>query len=149
TNLQVFQMARWCRSHGIQCTVRRGASGEYWPGWIARLTVGFQMEMMSLKTAEERWKMIVGSRESITFDQAVEFLKAQGVVSGSKINLISLSRQILERVPDRTDTNVNEPSLTISTIHRSKGMEFDTVFLLKPSQDFIGKPEEVRVLYVA
>jgi hypothetical protein len=148
TNLEAFQLAQWCASRAIPHQVRKGAGGAYWPGWIARLTLGYKETALSVPLARRRWERDVGA-PSASFNGALAFLQAQGVADRDKIDLAALCRRIRSQTPAEVAHGAKAPQLTISTIHRSKGMEFDRVFVLEPHRNSGGDPEEVRVMYVA
>jgi len=149
TNLEAFQIGDWCCHQGIGHTVWKGSSGDYWPGWLARLTFGFKMERMSLDMAKRRWDQLVRTRERLVFEEAKEFLQARGLLVQGYLDLAALARRVREETPRLLGPLTTPVGLIISTIHRFKGLEFDRVCVLKPRSDFIGHAEEVRVLYVA
>ena len=148
TNLQAYHVAEWCRSSGTAVEMVRGSSASYAPAWLARLFAGFPMEVMSLSTARARWDSLIGATGGLTFEDAERRLRAAGVVEGQRIMLPRLNLAVLERRAALVARPVPAGAVAVSTIHRSKGLEFDSVFLLQQDQ-WQGKPEEVRVVYVA
>jgi DNA helicase-2/ATP-dependent DNA helicase PcrA len=148
TNLEVFQLSQWCASRALRHDVRRGAGGAYWPGWIARLTLGYKETSLGTSLAAARWKKLIGTNGP-TFDTAMAFLGAQGVVERDRIDLAGLCRKIRTQAPTVPPRPAGASQLVVSTIHRSKGMEFDRVYVLEPGRNSSGDPEEVRILYVA
>ena len=111
TNLEAYWLWDYCRREGIPVHLWRGAMGNFWPGWIGRLALGFQSEVMSQGMALKRWDSHIAP------------------------------------VQEADDSSEH---IVISTIHRSKGLEFENVFLYAPSDGTLGKGgDEVRVVYVA
>ncbi len=149
TNIEAFQLSEWCGANGLPAIRRRGSDGNHWPGWMARLTFGFKQDKMSLAMARQRWDALVAERSRESWAAAVDFLKEQRLVAQNTIDLYQLSLRVLERGPVQAESKSGLGTLIISTIHRSKGMEFDSVFMLEPNILGLGDPGEVRTLYVA
>lgn len=147
-NLEAYSVWSWCNSQGIDSTLWRGSSENYWPGWIGRLFTGFQSDRISIEKAKERWKEYIAPLVSISFEQAIEYLKNQGLIDegDDSIQLSEIASRMRNNVPVSSGNEVNA-SLVISTIHRSKGLEFDHVLLLPP--DRMDSDDELRVIYVA
>lgn len=147
TNLQVHQMAQWCTEAAIPHYVNPGAQGSCWPGWIARLTEGFEHEVMDLSLAERRWSRRCGGAQT-TLEEALSFLRTQGVVRHNLLHVAELGELVRQKAP-LTPPVPDGVSLFLSTIHKAKGLEYDRVLVLEPEQNVSGRPEEVRLLYVA
>jgi hypothetical protein len=148
TNLQAYHVAAWCRGQNIPVETVRGSSASYVPGWLGRLVAGYKMEVMSLATARMRWDERVGELAGISFEHAQKQMHDAGAVDGQKVLLPRLNLAVLERRASLVARPVLPGVVAVSTIHRSKGLEFDRVFLLQRGQ-WQGKPDEVRVIYVA
>jgi hypothetical protein len=147
TNLEAYQIWTWCERQEINAELWRGSSGSYWPAWIARLVLGFRQESMPLYVLEERWRESVGPFTRTSLGDATALLQREGVLADGRLDLVRLNHVIssgsptAERKPDST--------VTISTIHRSKGLEFDEVLLYSSRDNFAGTDLDVRVVYVA
>ncbi|MHB1141465.1 MAG: UvrD-helicase domain-containing protein [Sulfuricaulis sp.] len=148
TNLEAYQVWKICESMGLKADLWRGSSGNYWPGWIARLTLGYGQDSMSLEMARKRWKDHIGPLVRISFTEAIAFLMTQGVVADDRIDLVQLNRVVASSAPIAKKPE-RQLGLVISTIHRSKGLEFDDVRIYQPKDNFAGRSDEVRVIYVA
>jgi DNA helicase-2/ATP-dependent DNA helicase PcrA len=147
-NVQAFQFSEWCRQQNVPCSLFRGSTGHYSAGWLARLTHGFRMDRMSLSVAESRWHALVQDGPGRSFTEAMAQLRAAGVATDSFIDLVALSRRVLQRHPRLAAATANAGRLVVSTIHKAKGLQFDAVYLLEPDR-WEGDAEEVRVVYVA
>lgn|GEM_PF-2928516 len=147
-NLEAYWIWDWLRERGVAADLWRGARGSYWPGWIGRLFLGFQGESMSMEMAQKRWEKYVAPYVDTSFQQAIRFLQTQGLMeSGTDyIPLATIADLILNSAPVLTDGG-SRSRIVISTIHRSKGLEFDDVLLLAPSR--MNNDEDARVVYVA
>jgi hypothetical protein len=152
SNLQAFHFSEWCHQRSLACATVQGSTSSYCPGWVGRLSLGWRSPMMSREDAAVRWAAYVGARAGVTFDQAFARLERARVVAGGQIDMCALSRAVLEQRQELTAQDTSAGGLYVSTIHRSKGLEFDEVYLLDPSgkrATWQGSPEEVRVVYVA
>lgn len=155
TNLEAFQISEMCRRDGISHRVERGSTGRYWPAWLARLCFGYKMDRMPLTTARTRWELRVADRENVPFEMALTYLRQHGCAEGDFLDLVDLSRLVDKTQPESCWPPADGNTLTISTIHRSKGLEFDRVALLQSEPGkFSGGDDdegqgEARVLYVA
>lgn len=147
-NLEAYWIWDWLRERGVVADLWRGARGSYWPGWIGRLFLGFQGESISMEMAQKRWEKHVAPYVDIDFQQAIRFLQSQGIMeSGADhIPLAAIANFVLNSAPVLADGGPRT-RIVISTIHRSKGLEFDDVLLLAPSR--MNSDEDARVVYVA
>lgn len=147
TNLEAYQLWALCEKQELNAELWRGASGQYWPGWISRVVLGFKQEVMPLESARSRWREHIGHQVRLTFDEAIHMLELEGSIEDGRIDLVQLNRIVSARAP----SVLRKPggALTISTIHRSKGLEFDEVLVYLPKVNFAGDAKEVRVVYVA
>jgi hypothetical protein len=102
---------------------------------------------MSLETLRERWERHIGPFVTLSFDAAVEVLRGEGVLVEDRMDLLGLNDVVSNGSP--VERARRRSGLTIATIHRSKGLEFDEVLLYQPSDTFVGRAEEVRTVYVA
>jgi len=151
-NLQAYHFSEWCQKQSLPCVTIQGATSSYVPGWIGRLSLGWASRMMSRNDAAKRWEALVSSDAGVSFDEAFARLERARVVVGDQIDMSALSRAVLEQRQELTAQNTSTGGLYVSTIHKSKGLEFDEVYLFNPSikrATWQGNPEEVRVYYVA
>ena len=147
-NLEAYWIWDWLRQRGVVADLWRGARGSYWPGWIGRLFLGFQGDSISVEMAQKRWEKYVAPYVDLNFQQAIRFLESQGLMENGTdyIQLASIADLILNSAPVLADGGPRA-RIVISTIHRSKGLEFDDVLLLAPSR--MNSDEDARVVYVA
>ena len=148
TNLEAYQIWKRCTDLGLHAELWRGANGAYWPGWLARLFLGFRQEMMDVTFAIKRWNSHVAPYVTKTAEEAIQFLRDEGACDGDVIDLRVLNHLISSGSPNAR-TITGSSNLVVSTIHRSKGLEFDEVLLYQPWDNAAGNAGEVRILYVA
>lgn len=132
------------------------------PGWVSLLLSGFKPSVLSrsvfsraFEAAARRGPDVVGSTGLPPEETAwIRLARASGAAdSATEINLDELRRRMdwPDSFPD--DQNVGSPGVLISTIHQSKGMEFDNVVLLEPRErdagDDSSELEEAFVGFVA
>jgi hypothetical protein len=147
TNLEAYQIWKKCADLGLDAELWRGASGSYWPGWIARLLLGFRQDSMDVPFAVTRWNRHIAPYVSMTAEDAIRYLCDEGACDGNVIDLRALNQVISNGSPAAQPVGVS--NLIVSTIHRSKGLEFDEVLLYQPWDNAAGKAGEIRILYVA
>ena len=145
-NNDAFQIAKWLASQGIPARIHRGARAGLWPGWLARLTLGYHGSRMGRDFAALRWDRYVAPCE-VQFHEAWDFLSAQGLLVDNALDVQSLASVVARRGPIQPASPGG--GVVVSTIHRSKGLEFDRVFLLNPGWRAQGDAEEARIVYVA
>lgn len=146
-NLQLYQVAAWCRQSDVPCQVRTRSDGQMWPAWMARIFFGFRGVTMSVDLLEIRWAKLIGEKEN--FDRAREMLRECGLMQGDIINIEDLCAHIENHTPPLKEMK----GIEIATIHKSKGLEYDRVFRVESvggyRADHEKRAEECRVLYVA
>ena len=152
TNLEAYQLWEWCGMNGVCADLWRGQRGGYWPGWISILMLSFQGDIMSLALAGKRWNAL-DPMPALTFEEAIKYLGDSGLLTddGTGIPASDLPFRMARSAPvpsQRSGTG----SVVISTIHRSKGLEFDHVLVVAPRPartNHASGGDEVRVMYVA
>ncbi len=150
TNLEAYWLWDYCKRTGIPVNLWRGVRGHFWPGWIGRLTLGFQSNVMPVDLASKRWGAMIAEHARIPLAEALAFLHDQGVLDHStgqiditKLNYLVGNNSPVQRMDDSSE------HIVISTIHRSKGLEFENVFLYAPADWILSSDEGVRGVYVA
>ena len=145
-NLEAWQVASWLRAQGVPVEHWRGARGGTWPPWMALVLRGWAMGQMRLATLEQRWReRNCGAADKLA--SARDLLETLGVLDDDMLDIEALRRCLLTQAPPAI---VKGGGIVVSTIHRSKGLEFDHVLILEPAGTrWQGDPEDVRVLYVA
>lgn len=144
-NLEVWQITDWLRNNGIPVEAWRGVRGGHWPGWIARVFHGWKGAQMRLSTFETRCASRIGNDFDV--QSAVALLRQLEVLADEVIDVERLRYCIRTQAAPAV---APKGGIVVSTIHRSKGLEFDRVVMLEPSSTkWQGNPEELRVIYVA
>lgn len=135
---------------GICHTLNRGVNNVApLPRWIADIFWDYCRETISQQDFFERFVFRCDSdlKADILWDFLCKLTGSQDITSVNVPKLIA-ALSITNNIP--VDFYDESPMLTVSTIHKAKGSEFDTVILvesnIKPSSD---SGEEARVRYVA
>lgn len=147
TNLEVFQLAEWARARQIPTMVR--ARQPYWPAWMARLVFGVKGDYISLEQFHALWsRRLQNSIEGVSALDAESLCREAGLIQRGSLDLRDFGEYLRSHVPKPA---VEGTGLVVSTIHQSKGLEYDAVALLAPARNanFGGRSDELRVLYVA
>lgn len=145
-NLEVAQLYRWARDHQIPVQLKNVAN--QWPGWLARWVGELDVAKASIGQLRQIWKQRVAERTEITFDEAVDFLKKEGILGrGDVLELEDVRAAVQERSQRRLRP---QRGLLITTIHQAKGLEYDTVAVLESGDPNVaGDPSALRRIYVA
>lgn len=129
----------------VRHAVRRAATDARSPAWVAEMFA----DVSGPELSRNRFAELVARDD----EWVHEAWKALRRLAGSGSNRVDL-RLLRERLPrlcseEAPDDLSSVPVL--STVHRSKGLEYDTVVVLEPGsvEDDDDAAEEARVLYVA
>ncbi len=152
TNARVEDISGRLHDHGITHGVALGSQRVVLPPWIARVfsdytgrLIGFKAFQQKLKglgieKAKEKWgylKTVEGRDDKNTLD--VRRLR-EGLAAGYNI-------------PDKLNLALKKRNITVSTIHRAKGKEYDGVLWLKEmetgAQQHTTDRDEFKIAYVA
>ncbi|AEJ38303.1 superfamily I DNA/RNA helicase-like protein [Sulfobacillus acidophilus TPY] len=144
-NLEVFQLAQWLREQDVRVDLKSRMT--VWPAWMARLVWGISGEHVSEAHLKKLWFQRVADRATESWGDALELLRQSGTFQRGHLVLNRLGELVREHVPPLPS---QEAGVFITTIHQSKGLEYDTVAILEPTgKNLSGDPEEVRKMYVA
>jgi superfamily I DNA/RNA helicase len=138
---------------GIKHHMRRRATDTILPDWIARTIGGFDATSMGKKSFCKQYETRVDSI-NLSCDQAWKSLKKMGSSQKNALDIPALRERVLQRwIPDEL-TQSPTVDVIVSTIHRAKGLEFDSVVILEPKPFHKSKDrdlliEEIKTLYVA
>jgi hypothetical protein len=151
-NGQALLLAKELGDNGVDHRIQRSSHERLAPEWLAGL-----LDATSAATiAEDRFLEIMTTLATPDGLDPARAWRSLRRVAGSRgqLDLSALHRAIAEgRVPDEL-TGQFVHRITVSTIHRAKGLEFDRVLVLAPGALADGRgdedpPAEARLLYVA
>lgn len=135
---------------GIIHTINRGVNNSFpLPRWIADVFWDYCLPTISKKNFIERFRFRCDSKTNpeVLWEQLCKLADSQDKAVINVPKLIT-ALTITNNIPNEFFGNA--PMLTVSTIHKAKGSEFDRVILIesdiKPSSE---SAEEARVKYVA
>ncbi len=158
TNGQALQISTWLRNEGIDHILRRRSDEGRLASWISGVIFNAKTEVLSKREfieifdrlypnntsdAKLYWEAMISSQYDITGDYyEIENLLA-GLLKNARDPLLFMEPQ--DHAPAR---------ITVSSIHRAKGREFDTVIVLDDLFYELMKPDEEnelehKVCYVA
>lgn len=157
TNGQALMLSRYLREKGVAHHLRRGATERALPSWIAHIVSDWDGETMARASFEELCAQRLPNADAGELFRALRrFCPGQGRAT---VDVAGLGRRIREgNLPDEL-CEQGDHALTISTIHRAKGLEFDRVLMVWSRDDWrletddenseFALPEECRTLFVA
>ena len=149
-NGQALMLSRKLHEAEVEHSLGRGADDRLIPSWIARVLSQSTYASLS-KNSFADYCLNQGIDES-EIDEKWRLLKRAEGETGKSLNLFKLNSKCRQSdIPDW----MNEYKLSqiaISSIHRAKGLEFDTVIIAacdrsEDEEEYVG--EECRTLYVA
>jgi hypothetical protein len=157
TNGELLQVASRLASEGLHYCLRPRSEDYALPPWIGRVLGLIKLPRISKQQFLEEWAQRIP--EDYLPDQELAWrwlTRITGEDRGS-LDLEKLRHELYRgrRLPDEADALLDAGSngLMLSTIHASKGREFDRVVVLDPkrkkNQENEDHLEEARVLYVA
>lgn len=150
TNGQALLVSRTFFEVGLSHCVQRFATDRTLPAWIALLLRDVSVPSIGKTKLGQR----AGERcPEVEWEHLWALLKRteRGPIADSLDLALLAARVRVGDVPDELN-DASAQKLTVSTIHRSKGMEFENVVLVEPDWSSPDDPaelaEETRVLYV-
>lgn len=126
------------------------------PAWIARMLSTWTEKWITRSKFIDRWQELIDLEGHPEPEDAWRWLKIVEGLEDPELNVRRLHIRLRRghRLPDECDAHLQESleGFSLSTIHASKGREFDRVVVLEPNKlipDSEEPLEEARVLYVA
>ncbi|TDU83157.1 UvrD-like helicase family protein [Kribbella voronezhensis] len=151
-NGQALLLSKELGDNGVDHRIQRSARDRLAPEWLADILVATSAAAI----AEDRFLEIMTTLTTPDGLDVTRAWRSMLRVAGARgqLDLSSLHRAIAEdRLPDELTCQFAH-RITVSTIHRAKGLEFDRVLVLTPGALPDGRadndpPAEARLLYVA
>ena len=145
-NGEVLYLSGLLADAGIAHKVRRAAIDRPTPSWIARL-LG---DVGSAEISRRQFHRITASASD---EWRADSWKALRRLAGNRSGALDMQRlrENLHRINPEETPDAADRVPVISTVHRSKGLEYETTIVLEPHVLDAGQAtdEEIRVLYVA
>lgn len=144
TNGEALDLAAQLVDLGVpDVHVRQPADAVATPAWIARLVNGDPRREWSRRTIEPALEMLAGAPDPAPAWRMLRHISGE---PADRVTLAALRNGIANgRLPFERKA---PGGVTVSTIHRAKGLEWDHVAILAPRVLDLDQPEE-RVYYVA
>ncbi len=156
TNSDVLFVSDCMRKSGISSVISPHVDERSIPSWIGRVFSGEESRQVSYMDFEKKWVKLIDRDKFTDWKYAWNVLKR---VEGSDRENLDLSRlrSCLRNGADWALNSVvgeGDDNLVVTTIHQSKGREYDEVIILPASERIQNlsngnECEEAKVLYVA
>jgi hypothetical protein len=128
---------------GVQHQFRRRADDPVIGGWLSRLYMATSSRRITIEALEE-------AASVLPWSPAATWSAASTVVRPRKgvLNLNELAEALALRIPPDELLDSRSEGVVVSSIHRAKGLEFDTVLIVPFEIADDARLQEARVLYV-
>ena len=156
TNGQVLLVSRQLWETGVSHGVQRSATDRVLPPWVAAALNAIEYGTIGRSAFED----VVGpalsqDEDAPTVDDAWRLLKRMSPGVNRPLDIARILNQLRDAyVPDEL-THTQQSALSVSTIHRAKGLEYDRVLIIDPERSRVSATEEdegaevARLAYVA
>ena len=159
TNGEVFAISRFLDAEDVPHHIVLGSANAYIPGWVGRILPALPREFNE-DDVIDAWDDRIGDLPGMINNGSDAYGVLQRAAGGSIQRKISKNK-IVEAIrnPRRFPAEGTyecciDSDITLSTIHRAKGREFDNVVIITPQEESPESDEEgfaleSRILYVA
>ena len=155
TNAEVLFSAGRLLEHGFNCIIPPSVEEKGIPAWVGRVFSTWTQSSITQSAFEERWQTLIGKNHVPGVDQAWRLLKGLEGRDREDLNLGIVKTRLRKGVDWTFDAEayITDDVILTTTIHQSKGREYDKVVVLPPAHNnhmtASSTMEEARVLYVA
>jgi superfamily I DNA/RNA helicase len=150
TNGQVFLLAKLFKEQNIQFYIRRPLQDKDIPSWVGRIFFEWKSQKIKKNDFIKTYSSIYPGNNQESEQKLWKELKTLLRVKGSSIRMDQLRRYLIEEdlLSDGAPES-NPEEIILSTVHRSKGREFQNVVLLTPEETNPSEYlDEGRVMFV-
>ena len=154
SNAHTLLLSRELFRLNLSHTVQREQTDRCNPTWLAIVFRGFQEPDVTKEEFVEKCARLCKVRPGVVAESSWALLKRIDRRAGKSLNLIRLNESIRSgSLPDEL-VQPSSSRIILSTVHRSKGLEYPNVMVADPMDDSEGPEEddvaeEARILYVA
>jgi DNA helicase-2/ATP-dependent DNA helicase PcrA len=148
TNAEVLWLAAHLQEEGVEVVVRHRAEDRGGAPWLAELfsrvpVINAPVPEPPDRSAEDPWMRPPAD--------LLRILRQVGLARNRDVDLGRLAVLLRAGACPEELTVRRQAAVTVSTVHRAKGLEYDTVFVVagRRSRPVDDPAEEARVLYVA
>lgn len=155
TNSDVLFTTSKFMQHGIACTVPPHKNEQGIPMWIGRILAEYKYDRISKSVFENEWQRLIGYDQPQAVHVSWKTLKSIEDGERDQLDLNVLRSRLRKGIAWSFDSESYTYSkhILITTIHQSKGREYDNVIILSANQNVRGAEnnaqEEAKILYVA
>ena len=156
TNGQVLLVSRQLWEAGVSHRVQRSATDRVLPPWVAAALNAIEYGTIGRSAFED----IVGpalsqDADAPAVDDAWRLLKRMSPGVNRPLDIARILNQLRDAYAPDELTHTQQSALSVSTIHRAKGLEYDRVLIIDPELSRVSTTEgdeaaeEARLAYVA
>jgi len=155
TNVDVFCASSKLIEQGFRCSVPPRVDDKGFPGWVGRIFSNWQQNNIALRLFEQRWEQLIGNNYNPDMYRAWRNLKIVEGQDRESLDIEALRLRFRRGVDWVFDSEAEsmQDGILVTTIHQSKGREYNRVLIMPPDPRMNHNPkemwEEARTLYVA
>jgi hypothetical protein len=156
TNSDVlFATSRFIQ-HGIACIAMPHKNEQGIPMWIGRILAEYKYDRISRTVFESEWQKLIGVDQKQSINISWKTIKSIEDGERDQLDLNVFRSRLRKDITWSFDSesSIHKKNILITTIHQSKGREYDNVIILSPDQKSVrstesNAEEEAKILYVA
>jgi hypothetical protein len=148
TNGQALRYSQGLFDLGIRHRYQRRGEDKAAPGWLSGLVAGIDEPTITRMRVADRLER-VAETVSLSADALFRLVRLLDPGQGREIDLRRVADSVRDQDLPEELNQITPSSVVVSTIHRSKGLEFDRILLADPGLTRDGDlGEENRIQYV-
>lgn len=151
SNAQALAILTQLSKETVPCRLKSSATLRAAPSWIGAATAGISTSRIGRSSLIGHLEETATADADISAEAKWKLLKRVEGRRGNDLDLRNIATRLSNQSLPQELYEENCSGITISTIHRAKGLEFDRVMITwpEPLNDDADVLEETRVLYVA
>lgn len=156
TNGQALKISTWMKNENIDHELKRPLNTNYIAEWIGKVFTNYKYDNINEDSFYSVFKEVYPDIDREVVEEYWNSLVMTQKESKSTYSVESLLKGILKNCQDNSfnSKGTTDSLITVSNIHRAKGLEFDTVFILDEIFDNMLESQidniiEDKICYVA
>lgn len=148
TNGQALKISTWMKNENIEHELRRPLNDSYTAEWVGKIFENYKYDNINKESFYKIFEETYPSSDRKITEQYWNSLEMTQIESRSTYSVESLLKGVMKNCQDNSFKSkaASDSLITVSNIHRAKGLEFDTVFILNEIFDNILDSNEENLI---